>query len=199
MKAKIPKGIAILFGILVLIFGYLSYTRTESGRNCRICAATFDHWTCSIFGIRIWSWDTKPVPSERTEEFNTYLGYEHEHEWTGGGYSVYSNFMVGCGSCSFGSYPRHQFELTRMGLRLIAASGIREKKQRRDFYEQIIKSEDFEHYARVSQTYRVISDQIPDYLHWKYKYWSPEMDGIEIPQYLKNGKLISNQTSQPTR
>lgn len=182
-----------LVSIAIAVTGYITRTRTEKGRNCRICAATYDHWNVFAFGIPIWAWDTKPKPTADTRDyFDRYLGYTHEHEWTGGGYARYGLGGVGCGGCSFGPYPDYQRRLTGMGFRLVAASGIQIPQQRRDFFESIIIPSDGDHFARVWTTFNLISEQIPTepWVKWyPYRVWSANMEGIDIPPFVQKGAL----------
>jgi len=183
----------ILLFCVVASFGYWNRTGTTKGRNCRVCASSFDHKTVIIYGIPVWSWDRKIEASAETKNYyDRYLGYPHEHEWTGGGYSRYGRGFVGCGKCNFGPYPQHQFELTRMGFQLVAASGIGDLEMRRRYFESIIQPTDVEHYWRVIKTCDAIYDQIPKE-HWvkwaPYRVWGPDMKDIKIPDYVRAGEL----------
>jgi hypothetical protein len=132
--------LSILLFCVAAAFGYWSRTGTTEGRNCRVCAASFDHKTVFVYGVPVWSWDTETVASAETKNyFDRYLGYRHEHEWTGGGYSRYGLGFVGCGRCNFGSYPEYQMALTQMGFQLVAASGISDPGMRRSYFRSIIQ------------------------------------------------------------
>ena len=147
-----------------------------------------------MYGIPIWSWDTEPVSTEDTKNyFDKYLYYSHDHEWTGGGYATYSLAVHGDGRSSFGPYPQHQRDLTRMGFRLVAASGISDAGDRRTYFESIIQPEDIDHYMRVRSTFALVDDQIPKkpWVKWyPYKIWSPSMEGIAIPTVVQTGQLV---------
>lgn len=150
---------ALVF-MAVVVTGYITRARTEKGRYCRICAATNDHWNVFALGMPIWAWETKLKPTADTRNyFDQYLAYPHDHEWTGGDYAKCWTEGVACGRSSFGPYPNYQRRLTTMGFRLVAASGIQDPKQRRDFFENIIKSRGTDA-ARVFTTFNVISEQI---------------------------------------
>ena len=178
---------------LVAAYGYWNRTGSTAERNCRICAASFGHVTVFVYGIPVRSWDTEPQATADTRHyFDRYLGYQHAHEWTGGGYIRYGRGFLGCGKGAFGPYPQHQLELTRMGLKLVAASGIDDPAKRRRYFENIIQPPDMEHYGRVSTTYREICKQIPNEPWVKqapYRVWGPEMPGISIPDYVRAGEL----------
>jgi len=147
-----------------------------------------------VYGIPIWSWDTEPSPTEDTKNyFDKYLEYTHDHEWTGGGYATYSLAVHGDGRSPFGPYPQHQRDLTRMGFRLVAASGIQDAQERRDYFEKIILPEDVDHYMRVRKTYELIDQQIPKkpWVKWyPYRIWSADMEEIEIPNLVQAGKIL---------
>lgn len=185
--------LAFLLAVGVVAVGYRTRTRTEKGRNCRICAATYDHWNVFAFGIPIWAWDTKPEPTADTKNyFDRYLAYLHEHEWTGGGYARYGFNFVGCGKSNFGPYPQHQLDLTRMGFQLVAASGIKNPGERRRYFESMMLPADYTHFWRVRKTYETIYDQIPKepWEKWAtYQVWGPDMEGIKVPDYVRAGEL----------
>ena len=186
----------ILIICIVSAYGYWNRTGTTKARNCRVCAASFDHRTVFVYGIPVWSWDTETLPRAETKNyFDRYLAYRHEHEWTGGGYSRYGRGFVGCGSSSFGPYPQHQLELTRMGLQLVAASGIDDPEVRRRYFQSIIHPAGGEHYWRVIKTCDMIYDQIPKepWEKWaSYRIWGPDMKDIKIPQYVRAGMLAAD-------
>jgi len=192
-KRALKVALAVLISLAIVAFGYWSRTGTTKGRNCRVCAASYDTKTVFAYGIPVWSWDTQIVDTAETKNyFDPYLGYSHDHEWTGGGYSRYGRNYIGCGKSSFGSYPQHQLQLTRMGFQLVAASGIKDVGMRRRYFESIIQPPEIEHYARVIMTHNEINDQIPKepWVKWfPYKIWSPEMKDIEVPAYIKAGEL----------
>lgn len=185
--------LASLLVLGVITFGYWTRTRTQKGRNCRICAVSYDHWNVFAFGIPVGAWDTKPEPTADTRNyFDQYLAYPHEHEWTGGGYSRYGLNFVGCGKSHFGPYPQHQLGLTQMGFQLVAASGIKNSDERRRYFESIVHPSDGEHLFRVRKTHEAIHDQIPKepWVKWApYQVWGPDMEGIKIPDYVRAGKL----------
>lgn len=193
-KRAVRIGLWIIILLLVGAGGFLTHERSERGRNCRICAAAYDHWKLETYGVPIWSWDTDPIPTEDTKNyFVKYLAYSHEHEWTGGGYARYGNWGVGCGHSSFGPYPQYQRDLTRMGFRLVAASGISDANDRQRYFESIIQPRDADHYMRVRSTFALVDDQIPKepWVKWyPYKIWSSSMEGIEIPQIVQSGQLV---------
>jgi hypothetical protein len=197
-RRAIRLGFWITIGLLVAAGGYHTHERSERGRNCRICAATYDYWKLKAYGTQIWSWDTDPIPTEDTKNyFDKYLAYSHEHEWMGGGYARYSIGMVGCGHSTFGSYPQYQRELTAMGFRLVAASGILDAGDRRTYFESIIQPEDVDHYMRVRSTFALVDEQIPKepWVKWyPYKVWSPSMEGINIPALVQAGQLLPKAT-----
>lgn len=192
-RRLLKVALSILLVCIVAAFGYWSRTGTTKGRNCRVCAAFYDHKTVFVYGIPVWSSDTETLPSAETKNyFDRYLAYPHEHEWTGGGYSRYGRGFVGCGKCNFGPYPQHQLELTRMGFQLVAASGIDDPEMRRRYFQSIIQPSDGEHYWRVIKTCDVISDQIPKepWVKWApYQVWGPDMKDIKIPDYVRAGEL----------
>jgi hypothetical protein len=193
VRRTLKVALSILLFFAFAAFGYWNRTGTTKGRNCRVCAATFDHKTMFIYGIPVRSWDTEIKASAETRNyFDRYLGYPHEHEWTGGGYSRYGRRFVGCGSCSFGPYPQHQMVSTRIGLQLVAASGISDPQLRRRYFESIYQPSDVEHNRRIMETHRVIADQIPTepWVKWyPYRVWGPDMNGIKIPDYVRAGGL----------
>lgn len=184
---------ATLMTCAIVAYGLWSRTGTTMGRNCRVCAASYDHKTVFVYGIPVSSWDTEIEDTADTNNyFDPYLGYAHDHEWTGGGYSRYGRNFIGCGKSSFGSYPQHQLQLTRMGFQLVAASGITDAGMRRKYFESIIKPPEIDHYSRVIMTYQAINDQIPKepWAKWfPYKIWSPAMEGIKVPEYIQAGEL----------
>lgn len=192
-KRLLKVALAILLICIVSAFGYRSRTGTTKGRNCRVCASSFDQKTVFVYGIPVWSWNTETSPSAETKNyFDRYLAFPHEHEWTGGGYSRYGRGFVGCGMCSFGPYPQYQLELTRMGFQLVAASGIDNPEMRRLYFLSIIQPLDGQHYWRVIKTYKVIYHQIPKeaWEEWApYQVWSPDMKDIIIPEYVRAGEL----------
>ncbi len=187
---------AALIACAIVAYGYESWTTTSKGRNCRVCAASYAHKQVFVYGLPVWSWDTEIKDSADTKNyFDPYLGYSHDHEWTGGGYSRSSRNLIGCGKSSFGPYPQHQMHLTRMGFQLVAASGMTDAETRRRYFESIMQPSDVEHYVRVTMTHRAINDQIPKepWVKWfPYKIWSPTMDGITIPDYIRAGKLATD-------
>ena len=79
-----------------------------------------------------------------------------------------------------------------MGFKLVAASGIGDPEMRRRYFQSIIQPSGGEHYWRVIKTYDAIYDQIPKepWVKWApYRIWSPEMEGIKIPDYVRAGEL----------
>lgn len=187
-------GLWLVLALMLAAGGFLSHERSESGRNCRICAATYNHCTLRVYGIPIWSKDTQPKPTADTRNyFDRYLAYPHDHEWTGGGFAVYGTWGVGCGRCSFGPYPQHQRELTRMGFRLVAASGMEDPLARRRYFESILQPPGDDHFVRVWETFMAIDDQIPDEPWGRglpYRVWNPVMEGIAIPPEVRAGQLV---------
>jgi hypothetical protein len=171
---KILRFIPILIVMIsVAWFGYFTRGRKVQVRNCRICAANYQHQKLIVFGIPVWMWDTQPEPTSETKSyFNQYLGYSHQHEWTGGGYSQYSRNFVGCGKSHYGPYPQYQRYLTLMGLQL----------------EEIVFPENYNHYFRVRATHEAISNQMVKL--FPYHRWGPNLEGIEIPECVRAGKLI---------
>jgi hypothetical protein len=187
---KILRFIPILIVMaLVAWFGYFTRGRKVYGRNCRICAANYQHQKIIVFSIPVWMWDTQPESTSETKSyFDPYLGYSHQHEWTGGGYSQYSRNFVGCGKSHYGPYPQHQLDLTRMGMQLVAVSGIEDPVARRKYFEEIVFPESYSHYFRVITTHEAISNQMVKL--FPYHRWGPNLEGIEIPECVRAGKLL---------
>lgn len=186
-------GLGLLLVSAIVGFGYWNRTWTSKGRVCRICGAGFTHKTVLFYGMPVWAWDTEIEGTSDTRNyFDRYLGYPHEHEWTGGGYSRHGRGFVGCGRSVFGPYPQYQMELTQMGFKLVAASGMEDPKLRRRYFESIIQPSDVEHYWRVTKTHDAIDDQIPKEPWMKrepYRVWGPDMKDIQIPDYVRAGEL----------
>ena len=81
---------------------------------------------------------------------------------------------------------------TRIGLQLVAASGISDLQLRRRYFESIYQPSDVEHNRRIMETYQVIANQIPTepWVKWyPYRVWGPDMNGIKIPEYVRAGEL----------
>jgi len=156
---------------------------------------TYSDYKLSAYGVPFLWWSTDVKPTDDTVHyFEKYLGYAHDHEWTGGGYSRSGLTFVACGACSYGPYQQHQRRLTSIGFQLVAASGIQDANLRRSYFESIIHPEGSEHYFDVLMTHDLIDRQLekqPAVKRRHYRIWSANMHGIEIPEAIQSGQLVS--------